>query len=107
MTKSFIKRNLTAKNLLLVAFLLIVATPAFGQGGASAISNAAGTVKDYWDPVKLILKAVGGIVGLIGGLRVYNKWTNGDQDVNKEILGYGGAMVFLIVVPEFVTAFFN
>ena len=42
----------------------------------------------------------------IGGLRVYNKWTNGDQDVNKEILGYGGAMIFLIVVPEFVTAFF-
>jgi hypothetical protein len=38
--------------------------------------------------------------------RVYNKWTNGDQDVNKEILGYGGAMIFLIVVPEFVTAFF-
>ena len=75
MTKSFIKRNLTAKNLLLVAFLLIVAAPAFGQGGASAISNAAGTVKDYWDPVKLILKAVGGIVGLIGGLRVYNRWT--------------------------------
>ena len=39
-------------------------------------------------------------------MRVYNKWTNGDQDVNKEILGYGGAMIFLIVVPEFVTAFF-
>ncbi len=28
---------------------------------------------------------------------MYNKWTNGDQDVNKEILGYGGAMIFLIV----------
>ena len=62
--------------------------------------------QDYWDPIKLILKAVGGLVGFIGGLRVYNKWTNGDQDVNKEILGYGGAMIFLIVVPEFVTAFF-
>lgn len=80
--------------------------PAFAQGGATAISNAASDITDYWDPVKLILKAVGGLVGFIGGLRVYNKWTNGDQDVNKEILGYGGAMIFLIVVPEFVTAFF-
>ncbi|WP_346723571.1 DUF4134 family protein [Chryseobacterium balustinum] len=26
------------------------------------------------------------MVGFIGGLRVYNKWTNGDQDVNKESL---------------------
>jgi hypothetical protein len=75
------------------------------QGGATAISNAANDIKDYWDPIKLILKAVGGLVGFIGGLRVYNKWTNGDQDVNKEILGYGGAMIFLIVVPEFVTSF--
>ncbi|WP_346986142.1 DUF4134 family protein [Chryseobacterium sp. POE27] len=66
-------------------------TPAFAQGGATAISNAASDITDYWDPVKLILKAVGGLVGFIGGLRVYNKWTNGDQDVNKEILGYGGS----------------
>jgi len=50
---------------------------------------------------------VGGIVGLIGGLRIYNKWTNGDQDINKEILGWGGACLFLILVPIFVGAFFG
>lgn len=89
-----------------IALLLFALTPILAQGGATAISNAADDIKDYWDPIKLILKAVGGLVGFIGGLRVYNKWTNGDQDVNKEILGYGGAMIFLIVVPEFVTSFF-
>lgn len=100
------KRFLTTKKLCTVALLLMAITPMLAQGGATAISNAANDIKDYWDPIKLILKAVGGLVGFIGGLRVYNKWTNGDQDVNKEILGYGGAMVFLIVVPEFVTSFF-
>jgi len=99
-TKRMMKKALTA------FVLLLAVTPAFAQGGATAISNAASDITDYWDPVKLILKAVGGLVGFIGGLRVYNKWTNGDQDVNKEILGYGGAMIFLLVVPEFVTAFF-
>jgi len=105
MNQKFKKRRVMKKAL--TAFLIVLAvTPAFAQGGATAISNAASDITDYWDPVKLILKAVGGLVGFIGGLRVYNKWTNGDQDVNKEILGYGGAMIFLLVVPEFVTAFF-
>ena len=100
------KKHRVMKKALTVFLILLAVTPAFAQGGATAISNAASEITDYWDPVKLILKAVGGLVGFIGGLRVYNKWTNGDQDVNKEILGYGGAMIFLLVVPEFVTAFF-
>ncbi|MXS71910.1 DUF4134 domain-containing protein [Flavobacteriaceae bacterium W22] len=106
MMKSFFKKNVTTKKVLTLALVMMAMTPMFAQGGATAISNAASDIRDYWDPIKLILKAVGGLVGFIGGLRVYNKWTNGDQDVNKEILGYGGAMIFLIVVPEFVTAFF-
>ncbi|WP_394344551.1 DUF4134 domain-containing protein [Chryseobacterium mulctrae] len=104
--KNIFTKNVTTKKVLTLALAIMAITPAFAQGGATAISNAASDITDYWDPVKLILKAVGGLVGFIGGLRVYNKWTNGDQDVNKEILGYGGAMIFLIVVPEFVTAFF-
>ncbi len=95
------------KYFLTIVMMTILISPLMAQGGATAISNAASDIKDYWDPLKLILKAVGGIVGLIGGLRVYNKWTNGDQDINKEVLAYGGAMVFLIVVPEFVGAFFS
>lgn len=102
--KNYLRKNTTP--ILTLALVLLAVTPLFAQGGASAITNAANDIKGYWDPIKLILKAVGGLVGFIGGLRVYNKWTNGDQDVNKEILGYGGAMIFLIVVPEFVTAFF-
>ena len=104
--KNFIRKNVTKKKVLTLALVMLAMTPMLAQGGATAISTAASDIKDYWDPIKLILKAVGGLVGFIGGLRVYNKWTNGDQDVNKEILGYGGAMIFLIVVPEFVTAFF-
>lgn len=104
--KNFIRKNVSKKKVLTLALVMLAMTPMLAQRGATAISNAASDIKDYWDPIKLILKAVGGLVGFIGGLRVYNKWTNGDQDVNKEILGYGGAMIFLIVVPEFVTAFF-
>lgn len=88
-------------------FLIVcVSSPSFAQGGA-AITSAANTIKTYWNPVKVLINVIGAVVGLIGGLRIYNKWTNGDQDINKEILGWGGACLFLFLVPTFVSAFFG
>ena len=75
--------------------------------GAAAISNANTEIRKYWDPIKLLIQGIGGVVGLIGGLRIYNKWTNGDQDINKEVVGWGGACLFLIIVPQFVNSFFQ
>lgn len=76
-------------------------------GGASALSGANTSIRAYWEPMKLIIQAIGAVVGLIGGVRIYNKWTNGDQDINKEIVGWAGACLFLVIVPQFVGAFFG
>lgn len=92
---------------LTVALVLFALTPVLAQGGASAISNANTEIRKYWDPIKLLIQGIGGVVGLIGGLRIYNKWTNGDQDINKEVVGWGGACLFLIIVPQFVNSFFQ
>ena len=91
---------------LTVALVLFALTPVLAQG-AAAISNANTEIRKYWDPIKLLIQGIGGVVGLIGGLRIYNKWTNGDQDINKEIVGWGGACLFLIIVPQFVNSFFQ
>ena len=91
---------------LTVALVLFALTPVLAQG-ATAISNANTEIRKYWDPIKLLIQGIGGIVGLIGGLRIYNKWTNGDQDINKEVVGWGGACLFLIIVPQFVNSFFQ
>lgn len=94
------------KALILGIFLLAV-SPVFAQSaGATALGNAADDIKSYWSPVKKIIYAVGGVVGFIGGLRIYNKWSNGDQDINKEVVGWGGACVFLVIVPTFIESFF-
>lgn len=91
---------------LTMLFLLVMVTSASAQGQA-ALTNAASTISGYWTAVKSIIYAIGGIVGLIGGVRIYNKWTNGDHDINKEIVGWGGACLFLIIVPTFVQSFFG
>lgn len=75
--------------------------------GAAGISSAIGDVQDYFEPVKLLSYAIGGIVGLIGGIRIFNKWNSGDQDINKELVSYGGAMLFLVIAPNIIGAFFG
>lgn len=75
--------------------------------GSTAVTSAANTIQGYWPAITTLSKSIGGVVGVIGGIRIYNKWSNGDQDINKELLGWGGACLFLILAPTFVSAFFN
>ena len=47
------------------------------------------------------------IVGIVGAIRVYSKWNSGDQDINKELMGWGGSCVFLVVSAVIIKAFFG
>lgn len=97
-----------SNKIMLVVIILLIACPIYAQNtGSSAIGDAVTKIKSYWANVKLLIYAIGTIAGLIGALRIYNKWTNGDQDVNKEIMGWGGACLFLTLAPSFVEAFFQ
>lgn len=97
------KRKLVG-NALTLALVLFATTPLFAGGGA--LGTAAEKVLDYKEGAKTLIKAIAAIVGLIGGIRIYNKWQNGDQDVNKEIMGWAGACIFLLLVPTFLDAIF-
>ena len=50
---------------------------------------------------------IGGIVGLVGAIRVFSKWQNGDQDVTKSLMAWLGSCVFLVVGALVVKAFFG
>lgn len=91
---------------MLLAALFMTFSPMFATGGEAAITDAADSIRDYIPSIKILLKVIGGLVGLIGGLRIYNKWVNGDQDINKEVVMWGGAALFLILVPTFIDAIF-
>ena len=99
------KQNLI-KNVLTLAFGLLAVTPMFATGGSAALGSAAEEISGYMTELKTLIYAIGGIVGVVGGVRIYNKWVNGDQDINKEIVGWGGAAVFLLLVPTFIEAIF-
>ena len=73
---------------------------------AAGIDQATAEVSSYVDPVSNLIIAIGAVVGLIGGVRVYIKWQSGDQDTQKAIMGWFGACLFLILVGVVIKAFF-
>lgn len=73
----------------------------------TGIDGAANTVKGVFSNVSNLVLMVGAIVGLAGGIRVYNKWNNGDQDVQKELIGWAGACVFLLLSGTTLKLFFG
>ena len=74
---------------------------------AAGIDQATAEVTSYIDPVSNLIIAVGAVVGLIGGVRVYIKWQSGDQDTQKSLMGWFGACLFLVLVGVVVKAFFT
>lgn len=55
--------------------------------------------------VKLIY-AVGAVIGLIGGVKVYGKFSSGDPDTSKTAASWFGACIFLIVAATILRSFF-
>lgn len=74
---------------------------------SSGIDQATTEINSYVDPVSNLIIAIGAVVGLIGGVRVYIKWQSGDQDTQKAIMGWFGACLFMILVGVVIKAFFG
>lgn len=98
-----------SKRLLSLAALLAFAQAVSAQagGGTTGINAATSSLTSYVDPVSTLTLAIGAVVGIIGGVRVYIKWNSGDQDINKEIMGWGGSCLFLVLVSVVIKAFFG
>ena len=63
-------------------------------------------VTSYFDPLTLLIYAVGDVIGLIGGIKVYQKFSSGDPDTSKTAASWFGACIFLIVSATVLRSFF-
>lgn len=94
---------------LMLALLLIAGTTmgAYAQGnGMAGITEATKMVTSYFDPATKLIYAIGAVVGLIGGVKVYNKFSSGDPDTSKTAASWFGACIFLIVAATILRSFF-
>lgn len=103
------KRFMNKKNriILLAAAMVAAASQTFAQGnGLAGINEATSMVTSYFDPGTKLIYAIGAVVGLIGGIKVYGKFSSGDPDTSKTAASWFGACIFLIVSATILRSFF-
>jgi hypothetical protein len=94
------------KALLLVMGLFVVMS-GYAQDGAAGINEATNKVKSYFDAGCNLMYAIGAVVGLIGAVKVFNKWNAGEPDTSKVAAAWFGSCIFLVVVATVLRSFFG
>lgn len=87
--------------------MILLSNVVYGQDGVAGINEANQKVRSYFDAGTELMYAVGAILGLIGAVKVYQKWNAGDPDTGKVAAAWFGSCVFLVVVATVIKSFFG
>lgn len=79
----------------------------YAQDGNAGINEAATQVRGYFDTGTQLMYAIGAVVGLVGAVKVYQKWNSGDPDTSKVAAAWFGSCVFLVIVATVLGSFFG
>jgi len=97
----------TCKTLSAALMLLLINLSAFAQDGNAGINEATNQVKSYFATGTNLMYAIGAIVGLVGAIKVYKKWNDGEHDTGKVASSWFGSCIFLVVVATVLKSFFG
>lgn len=90
--------------------LVVVAVSADAQNidsGTTAITKATEALKKYVPVVTKLCYVLAGIIGIIGGISIFVKMNNEEQDVKKSIMMTVGACIFLLAFAQAMPLFFG
>jgi hypothetical protein len=90
-----------------VLLFMLLQTAAKAQDGAAGIEEANTQVRSYFDVGCNLMYAIGAILGLVGAIRVYQKWGHGHPDTGTTAAAWFGSCVFLVVVATVLKSFFG
>ncbi len=90
-----------------VIVALINNLSAMAQDGNAGINEANQKVRSYFNSGTNLMYAVGALLGLIGAVKVYQKWNSGDPDTGKVAAAWFGSCVFLVIVATVIRSFFG
>ena len=106
-----LRKQLFAKFLLFAytvcTYTLLCNISLFAQDGNAGIQEATNKVKGYFDTGCDLMYAIGAVVGIIGAVKVFNKWNAGEPDTNKVAAAWFGSCIFLVIVATVLKSFFG
>ncbi|NRF41110.1 DUF4134 domain-containing protein [Pedobacter foliorum] len=100
-------KHLNLKKYTALLLLSIIHLSSNAQDGNAGIQKANTEVRSYFQSGVQLMYAVGALVGLIGAVKVYQKWNGGDQDTSKVAAAWFGSCIFLVVVATIIKSFFG
>ncbi len=92
---------------MMLCCMVAIAFTAHSQDGNQGIQEATNKVKGYFDAGTNLMYAIGAVVGIIGAIKVFNKWNAGEPDTNKVAAAWFGSCIFLVVVATVLKSFFG
>ena len=111
MKRNILFRTTRAFKLFLAPLLYLLTTTALSAqksatSGVGAFTQASTALTAYFEPLTNLVYVVGAVVGLIGAIKVYQKFSQGDPDTGKTAASWFGACIFLVISATVLRAFF-
>jgi hypothetical protein len=91
----------------ILSLLALNLQSALAQDGNAGINQATTQVKSYFDTGTNLMYAIGAIVGLVGAIKVFKKWNDGEHDTGKVASSWFGSCIFLVIVATVLKSFFG
>src|SRR5688572_30576585 len=91
----------------LIVYCFAMVVPVHAQDGNAGISEATSQVRSYFDTGTQLMYAIGAVLGLVGAVKVFQKWNGGDPDTGKVAAAWFGSCVFLVIVATVLRSFFG
>ena len=103
--KAYVK--LSYKTLTIFFFLQVLSLSLRAQSGQAGLQEATRQVQAYFDTGTDLMYAIGAVIGIVGAVKVFNKWNAGDADTNKVAASWFGSCIFLVIVATVLKSFFG
>lgn len=91
----------------IVLYAVAVTYDAYSQDGNAGINEATMRVRSYFTTGTSLMYAIGAVLGLVGAVKVFQKWNSGDPDTGKVAAAWFGSCIFLVVVATVLRSFFG
>ena len=105
--QEFFARLLLSLWTILCCQVLNGVTIALAQDGNQGLQQATTMVQGYFTTACTLMYAIGAVIGIVGGIKVYQKWNTGEPDTGKVAAAWFGSCIFLVVVATVIKSFFG
>jgi len=92
---------------ILLSGMLLASLAAAAQDGNTGINQANTMIRSYFATAVNLMYAIGAILGLIGGIKVYQMVVNGRHESWGALAAWFGGCIFLVVVATVIQSFFG